>query len=920
MPPCRAAPRNGGDSSDRRAATLAHAQMTSQAYSSYFNNYLSLCAMLVYGSFPGGTVVNGTNGTWTLVPGVTPASTAAAASGPNLASYAPVQYSSTCVNYFYNSLVTQWTTPAALAAAVQAFQGYPCPTSSSYYFCTSGSGDPLPWLQVDLLYVASVTAVQLWRRIDQYGYMTPLAIVVTNTTLTTGASNALQPGATTPCYTTSGASWSNSITVPCVGVGRYVYIQMTNTQLSLFGNYITMCAILVFGSFPGGTVIANSTFVPGVTPAATALAARGANLAAYVPVQSSTIYPGLDINSLASTTAWANASVVNAGLAHPSTCPGGFASNNWFGTYPNVGDTQPWLQVDLLYVATITAVQLWRRLDTPQFLSPLVIVVTNTTLTPGNSAALQAGATKPCFTMSGLLTGVNVTVPCSGVGRYVYVQMTNTATTPFGSYLAVCGILVFGSFPGGTVIANSTFIPAVLPATTAVAASGANLAAYAPVQFSSTANAAPYSTFATQWPTSAALNAALVSLNACPSTGVYFQTNGDAMPWLQVDLLYVASITAVQLWRRSNTLMYLSPLIIVVTNTTLTPGVGTALLPGSATPCFTFSGAMPLMNLTAPCVGVGRYVYVQMTNTATALYGNVLSLCAVLVYGSFPGGTTIANGTLFVPAVTPASTELATAGPNLAAYAPVQSSTYQNSMQYVVSATQWANSSVLTDALALNPSTCPGSGYYFASSGGADTKPWLQVDLLYVASITAVQLWARTDSSSYYAYFMTPLVIVVTNTTLTPGASTALQSGATTPCFTYSGVVGGTSPYITVPCVGVGRYVYVQMTSTAAVSYQVNTYLSFCAILVYGSFPGGTVIANSTFVPAVTPASTALAASGPNVAYNAPAVASTLGGWSVNPNLFGPTQARLRPPLRSVRAGADGAPRARARSGQARWR
>ena len=71
------------------------------------------------------------------------------------------------------------------------------------------------------------------------------------------------------------------------------------------------------------------------------------------------------------------------------------------------------------------------------------------------------------------------------------------------------------------------------------------------------------------------------------------------------------------------------------------------------------------------------------------------------------------------------------------------------------------------------------------------------------------------------------------------------------------------------------------------------SYLSFCAMLVFGSFPGGTIVNGAVVAPGLTPASVrAIAASSPNIAYNAPAVASTTA--SVSPNLCGPTQARPR--------------------------
>ena len=73
-----------------------------------------------------------------------------------------------------------------------------------------------------------------------------------------------------------------------------------------------------------------------------------------------------------------------------------------------------------------------------------------------------------------------------------------------------------------------------------------------------------------------------------------------------------------------------------------------------------------------------------------------------------------------------------------------------------------------------------------------------QVDLQYVSSVSAVQLFIRSDYPG--GQQATPFIVVVTNTSLTPGASTKLQANASTPCFTFSGGIASSS--IVLPCVG----------------------------------------------------------------------------------------------------------------------
>ena len=518
-------------------------------------------------------------------------------------------------------------TPTHWGNASAVISAWPtgCSSSVPYFMTLNDGSDAIPWFQVDLLYLANVTGVRLFPRSDvNGGGMAPLVIGLSNTSFTPGGTVStapLQPG--TICFNVSGAI-TQSITVPCVGTARYVYVQMPSMPMVsgsyYFTNYLSVCALLVYGSFPGGTVIGSgATLLPGVTPASVAIAATSANIAAYAPVQASTMSGGIqNLNYMVTPTQWANSSVLAAGVGGGSTCPGSTAT--FFESVTDGTDTRPWFQVDLLYLASITAVQLWRRQDTLSYLGPISIVITNSTFTPGATTTMQANSSTPCYTLGSVVQTASITVPCVGVGRYVYVQMSSQPTYAgstyyFGNYLSFCALLVYGSFPGGTVIGSgATLLPGVTPASVALAATGANIAAYAPAQSSTIiAGGLPYMVTPTQWANSSALAAG--GRNTCPgSSAAYFGTvndGTDTRPWFQVDLLYLASITAVQLWRRQNYLSYLAPISIVITNSTLTPGATTTMQANSSTACFTYSGATTTASITVPCVGVGRYVYVQ---------------------------------------------------------------------------------------------------------------------------------------------------------------------------------------------------------------------------------------------------------------------------------------------------------------------
>lgn len=112
----------------------------------------------------------------------------------------------------------------------------------------------------------------------------------------------------------------------------------------------------------------------------------------------------------------------------------------------------------------------------------------------------------------------------------------------------------------------------------------------------------------------------------------------DVRPWFRVDLLGTYSITDIQLWAAVNYTVWLAPLAVFVSNTTLSPSLASLpdTPPGTGV-CFWLQTSAAGMSLESPCAEpmVGRYVTVKYGGNAQpeAVPPAPLRLCGVLVFG-----------------------------------------------------------------------------------------------------------------------------------------------------------------------------------------------------------------------------------------------------------------------------------------------
>ena len=528
------------------------------------------------------------------------------------------------------------------------------------------------------------------------------------------------------------------------------------------------------------------------------------------------------------------------------------------------------IQVDLLGSATVTSVQIFPGASLSSL--PVAVYVGNTPLLPGanSSAALSGGAASwaPCYSSSSNAAvagsaGVpgSVTAPCAGTGRYVTVQLIGKQLSNSASTLSICALLVAGTAtPAPTVAPTAPNLAFGAPALSSTLLPGYNLA---------------YVMMPVQYLTASSVNAS--SFRAlCSGTALTFGSSNsagvDTAPFYQVDLLAPAAVTAVQLWGRSDLPgLYMSPVSVWVTNTSLAPATGSnaARLPGA--PCATVYGAVA-SQLLLPCAGVGRFVWVQMLSTAYSQFGNYFSLCALQARAAAADAR---RGTVIAHAGAPArrSQVYGTANAALPTFAKTQASLSAFAMAQASTVNAGGAQYMLVPTLARRrrrpgtpPRTRRGTGRALACararSGatrprcrprGGSTRAGVttaaptatsqrcqpavtrsrgsrcapssdapravlglsgllrppaaaQVDLQYLAAVTGVTLFARSDLAGGS---LSPLAVGLSNTSFTPGASTAPQPG--TICFNFTGAVGqAAAPSITVPCVGTARYVYIQ--------------------------------------------------------------------------------------------------------------
>ena len=141
------------------------------------------------------------------------------------------------------------------------------------------------------------------------------------------------------------------------------------------------------------------------------------------------------------------------------------------------------------------------------------------------------------------------------------------------------------------------------------------------------------------------------------------------------------------------------------------------------------------------------------------------------------------------------------------------------------------NSSVFSTMCNINPTYALTNSGIFHSSG-SDSKPWWQVDLGALYTITDVQLWTRADNGLLYR--LGPLNVYVTATSnLTDNTpSNALVYPNAMPCASFPANSASAQSFQG-PCAGVGRYVLVQQTGP---TYSDNlNLLTLCQIQVIGA-------------------------------------------------------------------------------------
>lgn len=414
------------------------------------------------------------------------------------------------------------------------------------------------WWQVDLGGAALVTSIAIWNRTDCCGSRlsdywlfvsdTPFASTDTPATLQnrTGVWSSHQTTAPNP---------TANIVVNNIQ-GRYVRLQLTGTD------YLTLAEVRVNGLWVGGSP----------------------------PPPASNLAPGKTASQSS------NFGGTPASNAIDGNTGGTFAGGSLAITN---ADANPWWQVDLGALATISSIAIWNRTDCCGnrlgdywvFISDTPFASSDTPTTLQSRSGVwsnhQTAAPNPATTL--VLNSVQ--------GRYIRVQLTGVP------YLTLAEVQVYGTLAAGS------------PPTIS------NLALVKTASQSSTFSVA-----------SAAAKAVDGSTNGAYSSASLSITNPEAAAWWQVDLGAASDLSSIVIWNRTDCCgSRLSDYWVFVSDTPFGSSDTPASLQNRSGVWSSHQATPPGPSSTIPTSGVrGRYVRVQLTGT------DYLTLAEVQVMGSVP--------------------------------------------------------------------------------------------------------------------------------------------------------------------------------------------------------------------------------------------------------------------------------------------
>jgi hypothetical protein len=203
----------------------------------------------------------------------------------------------------------------------------------------------MPWITIDLGAQFTLSAVQIWNRVEQgsWSRMLRFQILVGNNP------GPVQGTAGTSALTFNPACFVQSTdlvfttygygTYGCVATGQYVTIQ----KLSGDSTYSNLRAILVYG--------ACANIIPPAVTAGNNCGARAGTSLAYsgygTSVVTSSLYSGFGTSSF---------------LAY-STVAAVVASTSWWNYHSSCSESLPWFTIDLGAVFTLNSVEIYNRVD-----------------------------------------------------------------------------------------------------------------------------------------------------------------------------------------------------------------------------------------------------------------------------------------------------------------------------------------------------------------------------------------------------------------------------------------------------------------------------------------------------------------------------------------------------------------------------
>jgi endoglucanase Acf2/chitodextrinase len=299
---------------------------------------------------------------------------------------------------------------------------------------------------------------------------------------------------------------------------------------------------------------------------------------------------------------------VNLALGKPATQssvgyggdPAKAVDGNTDGRYANgsvthtFGSTQPWWQVDLGAVSSVTSVQVFNRTDCcSSRLSNFYVFVSDAPMGGRSLAQLVADPAVARVLVDSLGGEPSITVPLAAPGRYVKLQLASSGT----SYLSLAEVQVMGT-------------PDVPPPAT-------NLALGRPASQSSVGFGGD------------AAKAVDGNTDGRFANGSVTHTNRDAQAWWQVDLGQLSSVESVQIYNRTDCCgSRLANFHVFVSDTDMS---GRSLAQLTADPAVVqvqvgSMGGAP--SISVPLVAAGRFVKVQLSSGS-----DYLSLAEVQVMG-----------------------------------------------------------------------------------------------------------------------------------------------------------------------------------------------------------------------------------------------------------------------------------------------